>query len=74
MNLHDATREGDGDRLIHVWKFLLLVFKASRRKNYGIEALNLQLQVNYTLSPWQAAQLKWSWCTTNRVGKNILNI
>ena len=73
MNFHDATREGDGDRLIRVWKFLLLLFKTSRRKNYGIEALNLQLQVNYTLSPQQAAQLKWSRCinTTNQVGKNI---
>jgi len=29
MNFHDATREGDGDRLIRVWKFLLLVFKAA---------------------------------------------
>lgn len=73
MNFHDATREGDGDRLIRVWKFLLLVFKAARRKNYSIEALNIQLQVNYTLSPRQAAQVKWSRCvnTTNQVGKNI---
>ena len=73
MNFHDSTREGDGDRLIRVWKFLLLVFKASRRKNYGTEALNLQLQVNYTLSPRQAVQLKWCRCinTTNRVDKNI---
>ena len=48
MNFHDATREGDGNRLIRKWKFLLLVFKAARRKNYSIEALNIQLQVNYT--------------------------
>jgi len=45
MNFHNANREGDGDRLIYVWKFLLLVFKAARRKNYSIKALNLQLQV-----------------------------
>ena len=49
------------------------MFKAARRKNYSIEALNIQLQVNYTLSPRQAAQVKWSRCinTTNQVGKNI---
>ena len=49
------------------------MFKTARRKNYSIEALNLQLQVNYTLSPQQAAQVKWSRCinTTNQVGKNI---
>ena len=58
---------------LRVWKFLLLVFKAARIKNYGIEALNLQLQVNYTLSAGQAAELKWSRCinTTKRVGKNV---
>jgi len=45
------------------------------QKNYSIKALNLQLQVNYTLSPRQAAQVKWSRCiinTTNWVEKNIL--
>ena len=51
----------------------MIIFKAARRKNYSIEALNLQLQLNYTLSPRQAAQLKWSRCinTTNIVGCNI---
>ena len=72
-SFHDATREGDGERLVRIWKFLMLIFKAARRKNYSIEALNLQLQLNYTLSPRQAAQLKWSRCinTTNIVGRNI---
>ena len=70
---HDATREADGDRLIQVWKFLLLIFKAARRKTYCIEASNLQLQFNYTSSARQAAQLKWSCSinTTNIAGWNI---
>ena len=46
-NFHDATREGDGERLIRISKFLLLIFKAARRKNYSIKALNLELQINY---------------------------
>jgi len=48
-----------------------LCLRHPEEKKYGIEALNLQL---HTLSPWQAAQLKWSRYinTTNRVGKNIL--
>jgi len=54
-NFHDATREEDGERLVRIWKFFMLIFKAARRKNYSIEALNLQLQLNYTLSPRQAA-------------------
>ena len=32
---HDATREGDGDRILRYWKFLLIVFKASNRSNYA---------------------------------------
>ena len=72
-NFHDATREADGDRLLRIWKFLLIIFKAARRKNYSIEALNLPLQFNYTLSARQAAQIKWSRCinTTNIAGQNI---
>ena len=72
-NFHDATREGDGDRLMRIWKFLLLIFKAAKRKNYSIEALNLLLQVNFTLSARQSAQVKWCRCinTTNIAGRNI---
>lgn len=46
---HDAVKEGDGERVTRVWKFLLLVFKNSGRKNYSLEALNLFLQEQYTL-------------------------
>ena len=28
-NFHDATREGDGEQLSRIWKFLLLIFKAA---------------------------------------------
>ena len=72
-DFHDSSKEGDGDRLVRVWKFNLLLFKAARRKNYAIEALNLLLQVNYLLSPREAAQVKWCHCinTTNRPGHNV---
>ena len=72
-NFHDASKEGDGDRLIRCWKFLLLVFKASRRKNYSIEALNLLLQVGHLLSPREAEQVKWSRCinTSGQPGCNM---
>lgn len=72
-NFHDAIKEGDGNRLIRCWKFNLLAFKSARRKNYSIEALNLLLQVNYILSPREAAQVKWcrSVNTSGRQGRNI---
>jgi len=72
-NFHDSTREGDGDRILRCWKFNLLLYKATQRKNYSIEALNLILQVNYTLSPREAAQVKWCRTvnTSNLKGHNI---
>ena len=31
----DATREGDGERIVTIWKFLLLVFRAGKKTNYS---------------------------------------
>ena len=56
----DAVKEGDGDRLFQVWKYLLLLFKASKKKNYAIEALTLLAQYHMILPPHLAEQLKWS--------------
>ena len=33
-NLHDAIREGDGNRVLMTWKFLLIIFHASGHTNY----------------------------------------
>ena len=70
LNFYDSIREADGDRIICNWKFNLLGFKAGKRKNYSIEAVNFLLQVQYLLSPREAAQLKWSHCinTSGRQG------
>jgi len=72
-NFLDATKEGDGNRIIQCWKFLLLAFKATNRKSYCVEALNLLLQVNYLLSSREAAQVKWCHTvnTTNLQGHNV---
>ena len=42
------------------WKYLLLLFKASNRTNYSIEALTLLSQYHLVLAPHLAEQLKWS--------------
>ena len=57
---HDAVKEGDGDRVICIWRFLMIVFKMSRRKNYALEAVHLLMQCEYILSPRLKAQLTWS--------------
>ena len=60
LEFKDGIREGDGDRVLRVWKYLLLIFRASGRKNYAIEALTMLSQYHLTLSPRLAEQLKWS--------------
>ena len=41
MEFQDAIREGDGDRILRCWKYLLLIFKVSHRTNYSVEAFTL---------------------------------
>ena len=69
---HDAVREGDGDRIIRYWHFLLPVFKHSGRRNYALEGFNLLVQM-LVLSSRKAAELKWS-RTVNTVGRGGHNI
>ena len=57
LEFEDGINEGDGDRVLRVWKFLLL---PSKRKNYVIEAFTLLVQYYITLPPRLAEQLKWS--------------
>ena len=57
MGFYDSIKEGNGDLLMTYWKFLMLVFKKTGRKNYAIETLNIQLQRHYLLSEREAAQL-----------------
>ena len=60
MDFKDAIREGDGNRVLLIWKYLLLLFKASGRTHYSIEALTILTQYQIVLPPNLAEQLKWS--------------
>ena len=60
MEFHDAIKEGDGLRVLRCWKYLLLIFKASQRKNYSIEAFNFLCQYFFYLSPQLSQQLLYS--------------
>uniref|UniRef100_A0A1X7VUI6 DUF6589 domain-containing protein n=1 Tax=Amphimedon queenslandica TaxID=400682 RepID=A0A1X7VUI6_AMPQE len=72
-DFHDATREGDGKRVMMLWKFLLIVFNATNRYNYRIEAVTLLLQYNFLFSERKAQQLAYSRFinTHGRIGCNI---
>lgn len=73
LEFKDGIREGDGNRAMRVWKYFLLIFKVSGRKNYAIEALTMLAQYHLTLPPQLAEQLKWSrFINTNgATGHNI---
>lgn len=72
LEFQDGIHEGDGLRILRCWKFFTPLFRCANRKNYAIEAVNLQWQY-VSLSPRQAMQLLWSRFinTHGRPGGNI---
>ena len=40
LELQDGIREGDGDRVLKCWSYLLIIFKATGHRNYALEAFN----------------------------------
>ena len=59
---NDYIREGDGDRIMTYYKFILNVFKAGCCFNYSKEVVILLTQYYCLFSERKAAQLKWSRC------------
>ena len=60
LEYQDAIKEGDGERVLRCWKYLLPIFFNSNRTNYTKEALNLLYQQKYQLTERQAKQLLYS--------------
>ena len=75
LEYSDGIREGDGDRVLRCWRYLLPLFHNGRRNNYAIESLNLLFQHDFALSTRQAAELIWSRFINvhGMPGKNIPN-
>ena len=73
MEIRDAIKEGDGDRVLRCWRYMIPMFAASGNYKYACEAANLVLQHSYTLSPRLSTQLLWSRFvnTQGRPGRNI---
>ena len=57
---YDAIKEGDGDRVLRYWRFLLIIFKGTNHRNYAKEAVNLLYHYHYLLSNRQKKQFLWS--------------
>ena len=73
LECQDATREGDGEHIIHCWRYLLLIYKQSGRTNYSTEAFTLSSQFQFLFS--ERMQMQIMWCRTVNVhglrGRNI---
>ena len=72
-NFNDAIREGDGERVISLYKILLLIYKSHGCTKYAYTTLMLLVKVSALLSESQAFRLKWNrFC--NATGKRARNI
>ena len=59
-DMEDAIREGDGERMIRLWKFLLLLFKQAGKTKYSLEAMHLLFDVTVALSKKRSHELTWN--------------
>ena len=55
----DAIKEGGGLRVVRCWRYMLLFFTRTQRKNYSIEAFSLLAQYHFLFSQRQVHQLVW---------------
>ena len=56
----DAIREGDGDRVLMCWRYLLPIFKGAGRTNYSTEVLTMLCQYEFKFTPRMSQELIWS--------------
>lgn len=68
-NMDDAVHEGDGDRILRLYKFLLLQYKMGKHKNYSLAVFKLLCSVHALLSQRSAYQLVWNRTINERKGK-----
>ena len=66
----DSIHENDGNRIQRCWKYEMVLFRATRHKNYAIEAFTLLAQEKYLLSPRLSLQLKGEEQSTH-MGKQV---
>ena len=74
MEFNDAVHEGDGKRLMRVWKYFLLTFRSANKTKYSLEGLLLLIKVHSKVLPERLKhQLMYSRFvnTRGRTGANI---
>ena len=69
LNFDDAVKEGDGERILRCWKFMLLIFRAYKHTKYAFAALQLFLLTAFILSERLSHYLVWNRTVNNHGGK-----
>jgi L1 cell adhesion molecule like protein len=57
LNYYDAIKEGDVERVMKLWKHLMVIFRTSGNRTYAKEAALLLIQFHFLSSERVAAQL-----------------
>lgn len=73
LDMLDAVKEGDGERLMRIYKVALLFYKKYGHSHYAYSTFLLTVQLNATLSPRMAHSVTWNrfWNTRGGKGRNI---
>lgn len=53
-------KEGDGDRLSGVWKFLTFIYRCGGGNKYALSGLQIQASLLGLLTPKDAHKFKWN--------------
>ena len=69
-NYYDAIKEGDGGRVLRIWKYLMLIFRDTGHRNYAKEAALLLINYHFASTERVALQIMTSHFlnTNGRVG------
>ena len=73
FEFRDAIHEGNHERIIRFWKFLLLYFHSAGHTKYAVEALTLMAMLNGLVSERLKQQIMWGRVVNTRggLGHNI---
>ena len=68
-NADDSVKEGDGERLMRVWKFLTMLYRLKGNNKYAFTGLRLCASRASLLSPKQAHRLTWNRFAATKPGR-----
>ena len=71
LEYRDSIREGDGERVLRCWKYLLPIFYNANRTNCSKEALLLLCQHRYLLTERQSKRLLYSRFINTKGGRGL---